>query len=224
MMGECDGLGALQMRISRHNRMRVFARNIDKRVRKRYDKRLNLRRLSPQIHAQIERHLVVAAAGGVQSLARVAYASGELRLYEHVDIFRAHIDSKRSAEQVAQYTLKPLRNLIAILGGYNALLCEHSRMRQAARYILFRHTAVKADRRVEIVDSLVQLLVESACPHLIHNASLYIDVCAPVPIMGGSASVKKLNQFFFADLAFIIACTLMGSPNRLMKPALSFWS
>ena len=51
----------------------------------------------PQRQPQVERDLVVAAARGVQALARAADPLCELRLDEHVDVLRAGVEDERAA-------------------------------------------------------------------------------------------------------------------------------
>ncbi len=55
----------------------------------------------PQVEAEVQRHLVVAAAAGVQPLARIAHAGGQGLLHEGVDILGVGVDFQRAAVQIS---------------------------------------------------------------------------------------------------------------------------
>ncbi len=86
MLGKGDGLRPLEMGVAGHDGVLVL-------LRLSAEDRLQLQQLPhddgdllPDIHAEVQRHLVVAAAGGVQALARVADPRGEQGLDVHVDV------------------------------------------------------------------------------------------------------------------------------------------
>ena len=58
--------------------------------------------LPAEIEPHVHRDLIVAAAGGVQLLARLADAGGELRLHEHVDVLRLGVDLEISGLDVGK--------------------------------------------------------------------------------------------------------------------------
>ena len=118
-----------------------------------------------QIHPHIECDLVVAAARGVKPLSSVADAFGEHLLDKHMNILRLGVKNKRAAFKVSQNALQAADDAFAFAFIDDTGIAEHFGVRHAAGDILFIHTAVKGDRRVEIVDALVLFLFEPSLPH-----------------------------------------------------------
>ena len=121
---------------------------------------------SPQGQADVQRDLVVAAAAGVQALARVADAGGQRLLDKGMDVFGRRVDLQRAAFQVGQNLLQAGQDGVAVLRRNDALLAEHRRMGHAAVDVLAGHALVKADAGVEIVDAGVHRFAETAFPKL----------------------------------------------------------
>ena len=72
MVGKQNGLGPLQVGIAGQNHILVGFRLRNYRFHQSFDQRGNLVDFLPQIHPQIESHLIVAASGSVQLLAHIA--------------------------------------------------------------------------------------------------------------------------------------------------------
>ena len=87
----------------------------------------------------------VAAARGVQFLARLAYAGSEFRLHEHMDVLRLGIYLQRAGVDVRKYAFKPFRDLAELLIGDDAAAREHLRVRERSLYIFAVHPAVHCD-------------------------------------------------------------------------------
>ena len=87
VVGEEDRLGGLQVGVARHDDVEVALRLADERVDQQVEIGGDLDDLVPQVEADIQRHLVVAGAAGMEPLARLADLRGEARLDVHVDIF-----------------------------------------------------------------------------------------------------------------------------------------
>ena len=122
------------------------------------------RDLVAQIEAQVHRHLVVAAARGVQPLARVADPRGELGLDEHVDVLGLGVERQLSALDVMKDPLEPLNDRLAVLLCNHPALGEHGRVGDRPADVLPVHPAVERDGGIEVVQPLVRLLRKPACP------------------------------------------------------------
>ena len=106
MVGKGDGLGALQMRVARHHGLKMLSGLVGQRIEVAEQERMDLLALIPQIQADIQGDLVVAAAGCMQALAGIAQAAGQFRLYEHVDVLGCGVDGERASLQIAGNALQ----------------------------------------------------------------------------------------------------------------------
>ena len=141
MIGWHDGIGVL-LRLARDDLDQL------------HNEVLNVDDLFFEVELHVERHLIVAAARGMQALAVVADALGQLALDEGVNILRLHIKGQRAALDVGEDALQALDDLLGALLRDDAASAEHGRMGDAALDILAVHTAVKADGAVEVVGRL----------------------------------------------------------------------
>ena len=172
MVAKGDGLGALQMRIARHDGRFVFRRAIYKRLDQRFHLPGNGVALLAQIHPQVERNLIVPAARGVQLFAHVTEPFGQNLLDEHVDVLACGIELQLAGAEIVQNGLQPVDQGIGVRLWQNTGRAEHGGVRHAAGDVLPVHPAVKADGRVEIVRQTVGLPVRAPGPHLRHARSL----------------------------------------------------
>ena len=151
MVAERDGLRALQMRIPRQDgRLVRLCLRGDGREQLLHE-RDDLLRLAAHVHAQVERHLIVAAARGVELFSYIAHALGQHLLDEHVDVLAAHVEFQRAGIQIVQNPLQRVDERRRVLLRNDALCAEHRRVRHAALDILPVHFTVKPDGRVEII-------------------------------------------------------------------------
>ena len=169
MVPEADRLCSLQMRVAGHNCGGIFLSLICKRGCHRTDLLHNDLGFVAEIHTEIERDLIVSAARGVELLAHVAKTRRQHALDEHMNILGGHIDLELAFFNVCKNAAETLDELFCLIEGDNALLCEHSRVRHTARDILFIHTAVNRDRRIEIICNLIRLRRRSAFPKFCHK-------------------------------------------------------
>ena len=160
--------------------------------------------LPAQIQSQIESNLIVAAAGSVQFFPSLADALRQHLLDKHVNVLTARINCEHAAFQILQDSAKTFQQLVTLALRQDALCREHRRMCHAPLNILPKHTAVKADGGIEVVCDRIGYSGGHTRPHLFH-------VVLPSPL-------QNISYLF---LAFTIACTLTGSPYRLMKPMAS---
>ena len=170
MVAEADGLGPLQMGVAGHDAGFMGRRLIVQGGDQLSQQRLQLHGLVSQVKSQVQGHLVVAASGGVQLLARVADALCQLLLHEHVDILAARIDGQRAALQILQDGQQPFHQLRLLRLADDAAGGEHFRMGDAAGDILFVHAAVKANGGIEIIRDLIGYAGVKPGPHLCHSA------------------------------------------------------
>ena len=117
-----------------------------------------------QVQADVQRDLIVAAAGGVQALSGIAEARGELALDECVDILRIRIDGKLSAVDIASDLLQSGADPVGLILRQDPACAEHRRVGDAALDILPVHPAVKGNRRIKVVCFLVDFFLEASCP------------------------------------------------------------
>src|SRR5206468_13021261 len=85
-MGEENGLGALGVRVARRDGAPVARREGDERLLEPPDRAVERVALGAQPEAKVERHLVVAAAAGVQLAAERPEELHEPPLDRHVDV------------------------------------------------------------------------------------------------------------------------------------------
>ncbi len=85
------------------------------------------------IQAEVHRHLVVPAAGGVQPLARVPDALGEHGLDIHVDVLVLQGELHLSGLNVGQDGLEAVDDLLGLVLLDDPLLAQHGRVGDGAR-------------------------------------------------------------------------------------------
>ena len=86
MLGKGDGLGPLQMGVPWHHRGLVPLGLAAEHLLQPQKQVHNFGDMGPDVHPQVQGHLVVAGAGGVEPFARFADPGGEKRLHIHVDV------------------------------------------------------------------------------------------------------------------------------------------
>ena len=174
MVAKSDRLGTLQVRIARHDCGRVLLRLFAKHEHELLHLRGNRIAFIAQIKPEVERDLVIPAAGGMKALARIANARGELRLHKGVDILRIGINRQLPALKIRKDALQPAKNFIPILLADDPAGAEHCGVRHAPLQILLIHPAVEGDGGIEIVCFLIGLLGEAARPQF-HAAPSFPD-------------------------------------------------
>ncbi len=123
----------------------------------------------PQVEAQVQRHLVVAAASGVQPLARIPHPGGEGLFHEGMHILGGGVDFQRAAVQILQNALQAFVDILHILSGNDALAAQHGGMDHTALDILLDHPCVKPDGGVEVIDAAVHGLAGAGRPNRLMN-------------------------------------------------------
>ena len=156
------------MCIARHDRVRVLLRLFVYGTYQRKELLFYFARFAAQPHPQIDRDLIVSASAGVQLFADIAEARGQHRFDKHMNILGVHIYIKSSVFYVAENPLQAFDQPVAFILRYYSARAEHCGVSHRAFYILFVHTAVKADRRIKVISCGVKLLRKASCPHFIH--------------------------------------------------------
>ena len=113
MVAEGDGLGPLHVGVARHDGGGVLLRFMAQHFHKVLQLGLDGGAVLAQGQAHIQGHLVVAAAGGVQALAGVADAGGELPLHKGVDVLGVGVDHQSAGIQIGQNALQALYDFLA---------------------------------------------------------------------------------------------------------------
>lgn len=152
------------MGVSRHDRAGVQIGHVKQPLLQAQNQPLDVSHLYFQVHAQVERDLVVAAACGVQAFARLAQAFRQHLLDEHVDVLRRRVKRKRARFQVVQNALQLPHDLVAVLLRDNPARAKHGRVGHTALYIFSVHAGVERQRRIEIVHLFIRLFLEPARP------------------------------------------------------------
>ena len=120
--------------------------------------------LITQVHPDVQGHLIVPGAGGVELLAHITDAMGQDLLHKHVDIFTGHVEFQRAGVQVVQNARETLDELVGIFICNDMLGGQHGGVGHGAGDILPVHPAVKMDRGVEIVRDLLGCAVSPSGP------------------------------------------------------------
>ena len=186
-MAEGDGLGALQVSVAGHDGGGVLTGLFADHLDELHDVALQHVAVVPQRQADIQRHLIVAAAAGVQALARVADAGGEGLLHKGVHILGVGVDLQCAGSQVVGDGSQTVEDILAVLFGDDALLGQHGGVDAAAAHILRDHALVKADGGVEVVDAAVHRLGKPTLPELFCHSFVLL-------LLGGSPSPSLLAQ------------------------------
>ena len=164
MLGEGDGLGPLQVGVAGHDGGLVL-------LRLTAENRFQLQKLAhdggdllPDVHAEVQRHLVVSAAGGVEPLASVADAGGEQGLHVHVDVLVVGGEFHLSGLHILQDGLQALQNGGHVLHGDDAAGPQHLGVGHGAGDVLPVQPLVEADGGVQFVYQVVGFLLKPATP------------------------------------------------------------
>ena len=179
-VAEGDGLGALQVGVTGHDGGGVLGGLPADDLDQLHDVSLQGVAVVPQSQADVQRHLVVPAAAGVQAFAGVADAGGEGLLHEGMDVLGVGVDGEGAGGQVIRDGGQTAQNILAVLLRDDALLCQHGGVDAAAAHILRDHPLVEADGRVEVVDTGIDRLGETALPKLFcHKRNSSIETAKP---------------------------------------------
>ena len=171
-VAEGDGLGPLQVGVAGHHRVGIFAGFFADGADQACDQPLEPGALIPQGEADVQGHLVVAAAAGVQPLACVPDPGGEGLLHKGVDVLGVGVDLQLARGQIIGDGGQPPQDGLAVGLRDDALPGQHGGVDAAALHVLGNHPLVKPDGRVEIIDAGVHRLGKAAFPELFSHVGL----------------------------------------------------
>ena len=163
-VGEGDGLGSLEVGVPRHDGVQVAFRLADEGLFQVQEHPHNDGDLLLHEEAEVQGHLVVPAAGGVQPLAGGADALGEQDLHVHVDVLAVLGEFHLSLLDFLEKNLQGLHDLFRLFLGDDPLLPQHGGVGDGAGDVLPVEPGVEGNGGVEVVDLVVGFLLEPASP------------------------------------------------------------
>ena len=136
MMRQQNGLGALQMGVTRQHSCNMASGKVHQNI-------LQLEQMLddgingiPQVQAHIQSHLIVAASGGMQLMRNFADDLGQPGFNMGVDIFQCVAVRQSSFLDLMLDLLKTGNEFLSLFGGYNVRLCQGPTVRNAALNII----------------------------------------------------------------------------------------
>ena len=149
----------------------------------------------------------------MQAFAGIPYFFRQQLLHTHMDVFiLCRIKADFTGIHGCQDLCQTLVDRIPVLPGDDSLSGQHIAVCQGSPDILSIQPVVKGDRRVEIIDGFISGLGEPSRPELGHGS------------VSPYSTLEKDSPVSFSRASLFRALTLIGRPNRLMKPAESLWS
>ena len=112
-------------------------------------------RLVTQIHADIQRHLIVTAAAGMQTLADIADPGNQDGFNVHMNILGVNHKLDLAVLDIAPDFAQRFYDQFRIGLGDNPLPPQHLGMCLAAQNVLPVHARVKADGRIKIIHQCI---------------------------------------------------------------------
>ena len=165
VMGEEGWLGALQVRVAGHGRLGVARAEFDQRALHPAQRPANFRDFRAQVQAQVERHLIVARAGGVEFRARRADAGGQCRLDVHVDVFQPWLEDELPRRDLPADLAQTRFDAGAFFFRQQARRRESRRVGDGAVDVVGVQTPVKGNRLPVGAHLRVHGLLETSRPH-----------------------------------------------------------
>ena len=150
-MGESNRLGPLQMSVSGHQCLVMLLRHSQDYFFKLQQQFSYFHDLPLHIHMHIQRHLVVAAPGRMQSCPRVPDPFRQSRFHVHMDIFQRYAEFKVAGFNVLQNILQPRHDFRSVCLRNNAAFYQHLGMGNTAPDILLIQTLIIINGRIECV-------------------------------------------------------------------------
>ena len=170
-MGEQDRLRPLQMRIARHNRIEVRLRLLEQRFLQ-LDQQINeLNHALAQVEMHVRRHLIVAAAAGMQLAAdRTDHRRSAFSRYSYEYLHSESRIPARRGESCRCTMQQAVLDFLHIVRRKNAAFAQHRHMRQAALNIFLGQLFIEYNRCCIFFDQLVGFLRKPSAPKLRHRA------------------------------------------------------
>ena len=167
MVCQYDRLCSLQVRISRKYRRCVLSGAINQRIDHVQHIALELLQGLSGEQPDIQSHLVVAAATGVQLACHGTDAVGKCPLDVEVDVFAIEPEHKGAGSYLVTDRVKSLDDLLSLVSRDDPLSGQHLRVGNASRDVFFREALIEADRSVESLNKLVEGFLEASAPRTV---------------------------------------------------------
>ena len=164
MMREEHGLRMLQMRISGQDDIGVLLRRGNQNLAKMEIRLHKLLGQSLAAKARVGRHLVVARAARMETLARLADASRELGLDGHVNVLVVDIERKVAGVDIGADLIKSRTDRLGIILADDPLCREHPGMSLGTRDVLTIQVLVDRQRCAELLRDLRHASLKTASP------------------------------------------------------------
>ena len=165
MVAKRDRLRALQMGEAGHDAIGMVGGADNQRVLKRAKACIDFINRAAHPEAEIGRHLVVAAARGVESAGDRADLLGEPRFGLHMNVFECEIIDHAVRGIIIRHRVQPSRDGGGVVGGDDADHAQHRDMRFGGSNIFAPQTLVERDRRVNLAHHRRRSFGKAAAPH-----------------------------------------------------------
>ena len=191
MVAKGDGLRALKMGVAAHDRAGVLPGLFAQDLNQLSQLGQQFLQAAAQVKADIQRHLVVAASGGVQALARIPHPAGELLLHKGVNILRLRVDRQLARLQLIEHLPQPADNGVPVGLREYAAAAQHIGVGNAAGNILAEHALIEGDRGIKVVGFLIGGIVIAPSPKF-HSPDHPYRVVLPGVLPGPAASAARI--------------------------------
>ena len=165
MVGKKDGLGALEVRVARHDRGAVALGEADEFALEALEFLSEGIAGFAQPESEIEGDLVVAAPRGVELRAGGADALGQLRFDVHVDILEVHLELEASLLDLGEDLAQAGFDFFKFLRGENASGLQRAGVGDASRDVMPVKLPIDRDRLAVAFEEIGLLLLETTFPH-----------------------------------------------------------
>ncbi|MPN48708.1 hypothetical protein SDC9_196320 [bioreactor metagenome] len=168
MVGEVNGLGPLQMGVTRHNDIGIFLGCLHKGFLEIQQQPGDVGQFLADIQMGVDRHLVVAAPRRVQFTANRTNTLGQTFLDIHMNIFQSNFKAEITGFDIGQDVFQSFDDQFGLVSGNNAAFGQHPGVGNTAGHVFPVHPAVKRNGGGKLLHHHVSVLGKSAAPQLTH--------------------------------------------------------
>jgi hypothetical protein len=148
-MAERDGLRPLHVRVPRQQGVGVGASLAAQRHARPIDGGRQLGGRGARVEAQVGRHLVVPAAGGVQATPGLADERRQPALHIHVDVFQRRVERQLAARQLPGHPVEPGHDGLGVGRCDQADGGQHAGVGLGAAHVIGQQAPVEIDAGVQ---------------------------------------------------------------------------
>jgi hypothetical protein len=161
VVGEVDGLGALEVGVAGHRPVKVRVGELDEHALEVLQALERGQRVGAREHRHVGRDLVVARARGVQPPADRADDLRQAPLDRHVDVLVAGLEREVALVELALHPLQAGEQGVAVGLGDDPGLGQHRRVRARLLHVVGAQPPIEPDRGVELLEDRVRRLREA---------------------------------------------------------------